>query len=988
MKVRLLLIMVFFMGVSIFAQQKTVTGTVTSDSDPLPGVSVTIKGTTTGTETDFDGKYSIQANVGDVLVFSYLGYKTVEMTVAQSNTIDVSLEEGNNVLDEVIIVGFGTQSKRKLTDNVAKINAADISNIPNPSVLNNIAGKATGVQITQTNGKVEAGLNIRVRGQASISAGTQPLYVLDGIPLINNNESSNGSPTNPLLTLSPNEIESIDILKDASSAAIYGSRGANGVVIITTKKGKEGKAKFNINLSNGFSDRANSRDWLNAAQYVELFLEAGARSPFGNLTGFVQGRFDRYSNNTDWRNAAVDTNWEDLALRKGYTRDVDFSMSGGNSKTTYFFSAAYNDTKGIVRGNQLERISARTNVQHKLTDKFTAGMSVNFSRVDIDRIANDNAFVTPLQAIAQAPISPAYDATGEPFTGTVYANFLLQDKHANYNTIIRRVNGRMYGKYEIIDGLTFNSDFGYDLYTQSEDSFTGRLAPFQSTNGQAFASDVATESFNFSNYFNYDVKFGDDHDLNVVAGTEFNKSKRRRTSVTGTQFPTDDFQTINSAAQITAGTGSFTEFAFVSYFGRATYSFKNKYLFKASVRRDGSSRFGKAVQFGTFTAFSGGWILSEEDFLADNETLTFAKLRASYGTVGNAEIGNFASRGLFGGVSYNQRPGIAPTQPENQQLSWESSTQTDIGFEFGLWNRITGELAYYIKDTDDLIFASPLPPTSGAASINRNIGRIRSKGIEFAFQSKNIVSDDFTWNTNFNIGQNDNEVVRLPGGNDVIGGRNILRQGEVANAFYLIEYAGVDPANGNALYNLNNGTGGTTTDPNAAQRIIVGNPFPEWVGGLTNTFNYKDFDFSFTFQGEFGASIYNSAGRFQSANADWFDNQSADQLRRWQNPGDITDVPEARLAGGNGTAHSTRYLEKGDFVRLRNITLGYTLPKDVLDKAGFSNVRIYMSGFNLLTFTGFTGYDPESRSDAGGIGQVFYSAPAAKTISMGVNLSF
>ncbi len=973
-----------------FAQVREITGIVSDETGPLPGVTVLIKGTTLGTETDFDGRYRIKAKTGDTLLFSFVGMKTSEQTVGTQTTINVKLES-DNLLTEVVVIGFGTQTKRNLTDNVAKINSGDIANVPNPSVINNIAGKAAGVQVSQSNGKVEAGLNVRVRGQASISAGTQPLYVLDGIPLINADESNNGSPTNPLLTLSPNEIESIDILKDASSAAIYGSRGANGVVIITTKKGKEGKAKFSLNISNGISSAANKRDWLNAEEYVELFLEAGENGlNFGGwpAAGFVEARLDRYSDGT-WREGTYDTDWQDIALRDGYTRDVDFSVSGGNAKTTYFFSGAYNDTKGIVKGNNLERISSRLNIQHKLTDKFTAGMNMNFSRVDIDRIANDNAFVTPLQAIAQAPISPAYDANGDPFTNTVYANFLLQDKHAFYNTIIRRVTGRAFANYEFIHGLTFNTDFGYDLYAQTEDSFTGRLAPFQSTNGEAFASNVNTESYNFSNYLSYDVGLPEDHDLNIVLGTEFNKSKRRFTSVTGTQFPTDDFQTINSAAEITAGEGSFTEFSFLSYFARATYSYKNKYLFKASVRRDGSSRFGRSNQFGTFSAFSGGWIISEEDFLIDSEVISFLKLRASYGEVGNAEIGNFAALGLFQGVSYNQRPGIAPTQPGNSQLSWESSSQTDFGLEFGvLNNRITGEFAYYNKDTDGLLFASPLPGSSGATSINRNIGRLRSKGVEFSLQTENITNENFKWTTNFNIGQNDNEVVSLPGGNDVINGRNILREGEVANAFYLIEYAGVDPANGDALYNLNDGSGGTTNDPNSAERVVVGNPFPEWIAGLTNTIKYKGFDFNFTLQGEFGASIYNNGGRFQSANADWFDNQTKDQLRRWQKPGDITDVPQARLGWGNGTAHSTRYLQEGDFIRLRNITLGYTLPKEILDKVKFGNVRVYVSGFNLLTFTDYDGYDPESRSDAGGIGQVFYSAPAAKTVSIGLNLTF
>ncbi len=991
-----------FLGLIVqvtFAQKKSISGSVSDASGKLPGVSVAIKGTSLGTETDFEGNYTISATIGDILVFSYLGYKSSEEKVGTASTINVLLKEDSSELDEVIIVGYGTQSKRKLTDNIVKLSSEDIADVPSPSVMNSLAGKAAGVQVSQTNGKVEGGLNFRIRGQSSISAGSDPLYVLDGIPLINNNESSNGSPTNPLLTLSPNEIESIDILKDASSAAIYGARGANGVVLITTKSGKEGKAKFSVNISNGISEKANSRDWLNAEQYVELFLEAGENGlAYGGwpAEGYVEERLDRYSNNT-WREGTYDTDWEELALVKGYTRDADFSISGGDVKTTYFFSGAYNDTKGIVRGNELNRISSRLNITHKLTDKFSAGMNLSFSRTDIDRIANDNSFVTPLQAIAQAPISPAF-VDGEPFANTVYANFLLQDKYAYYNTIIRRVTGKAFAAYEFTGNLKFNTDFAYDLYSQTEDSFTGSLAPFQATNGEAFASNVDTENYIFSNYLTYNNTFGEDHDLDVVVGTELNKSKRRYTSVTGQQFPTDDFQTISSAAEITAGSGSLTEYAFVSYFARATYAYKDRYLFKASIRRDGSSRFGSDSRFGVFPAFSAGWILSEENFLADNSAISFLKLRASYGQVGNAEIGNFASRGLFGGVSYNQKPGIAPTQAGNNELSWETSDQSDVAVEYGLFNGIlSGEIAYYVKDTKELLFEQPLPLSSGSpeqGGINKNIGRMKSDGLEFSITSKNIQTKNLTWTTSFNIGTNNNEIKELPDGQDVINGQNILREGEAVNSFYLIEYAGVDVDNGDALYYLNTDDGNgtldktTTNDSNSANRIIAGNPFPEVIAGLTNTVIYKDFDFTMTFQGEWGASIYNGGGRFQSVNGDWFDNQTVDQLDRWQNPGDITDVPEARLGWSNGTSHSTRFLEKGDFIRLRNLTLGYSIPKPVIDKLGLSKLRLYFSGFNLLTITDFTGYDPESRSDAGGVGQTFYSAPAAKTYSLGLNITF
>ena len=744
----------------IFAQEKTVTGTVTDDSGPLPGVSILIKGTLTGTETDFDGNYSLKVNTGDVLVFSFVAMATQERTVGTSNVIDVRMI-ADNVLEEVVVVGYGTQSKRTLTDNIVKLNSEDIQGVPTPNVLTSIAGKAAGVQISQTNGKIEGGLNFRIRGQASITAGTSPLYVLDGIPLINTDESNNGAPLNPLLTLNPNEIESIDILKDASSAAIYGSRGANGVVIITTKKGKDGKATFDLNFSNGISEASHKRDWLNADQYIELFTEAAINGyEYGGWpddpVAFVEARFDRYSDGT-WRDRTYDTDWQDIALVKGYTRDADFSMSGGNASTSYFFSGYYNDTKGIVDGNELDKYGARVNISHKLTDKFIIGMNLGYSRVNIDRIADDNAFVTPLQAIAQSPISPAY-VDGEPFRNTVYANYLLQDKYAFYNTKIKRLTGKVFGEYKFTDWLKFNTDFAYDLYNQIEDSFTGRLAPFQSTNGEAFASSVNTENYIVSSYLSFNKIFNDIHDFNLNVGTELTKSSRRYESVTGTEFPTDDFQTISSAAKITAGEGEKTAYAFVSYFARATYTINSKYLFKASVRRDGSSRFGKSEQFGIFPAFSAGWIISEEDFMSNSSIFSFLKLRGSWGVVGNAEIGNFASRGLFGGISYNQRPGITPTQAGNDGLTWEESMQTDVGLEFGLLNnRITGDIAYYIKDTDGLIFGQPLPPSSGdpdGNGINKNIGRISSNGIEITLQTKNIKTEKFSWVTNFNIGQN------------------------------------------------------------------------------------------------------------------------------------------------------------------------------------------------------------------------------------------
>lgn len=976
------------------AQEITVSGVVTDQAGiPIPGANVLVKGTKSSTQTDFSGNFAIKASSNDVLVVSFVGMSTVE--VKASAKVTVKLKDASNLLENVVVVGYGTQSKKKSTDAIARVTAKDIQQIPVSNVQNALVGKLAGVQITQTNGKVEGGVSVRVRGAASISAGKEPLYVLDGIPLITTNESNNGAPTNPLLTLSTNEIESIDVLKDASSAAIYGARGANGVVIITTKKGKEGKGTFSINLSQGVSEATHKRKWLNAAQYVELFTEASI-----NGTGDAseaESYFDAYAAGTDWRNLEVNTDWQDLAFRNGYSTDADFSVSGGDAKTKYFFSGAYNNTSGIIVNNDLERVTARTNISHKLTDRFTAGMNLSFSRSQINRVQDDNSFTTPLQMVAQSPLAPARLADGSPNQNTEYTNYFQAADNSFYKTIVRRVIGKVYGEFKILSFLKANSDFSYDLMSQTEDAWYGKNYPGIGTDGEVFASSVNNETYITSNYLTFDKTFAEKHDVNIVAGMEFNKFNRRYQDVTSIYFPNDTFTTIDGGAEVNAGSGNETDYTFVSQFGRLSYSFANKYLVKASIRRDGSSRFGVNNRFGIFPAVSAGWVVSEENFLKDNSILSYLKLKGSWGKLGNAELGNFASRQFYGPNSYNLKSGLTFTQAGNPNLTWEKSSQIDFGAEVGFLNRINLEFDYYKKATDGLLFSVPLSLSSGATSINQNIGEIESKGVEFVLNTKNIDTQDFKWSTNFNLTTNKTKVISLPNnGKDIIGTYTINRVGENVSSFYLKEYAGVDPANGDALYydgsiTINadgSTTRNTTNDYAAAPRVIAGNPFPTLMAGLTNTINYKGLDFSFTFQGEWGASIYNSAGIYQSVSGDYLDNQTVDQLNRWRNPGDITNVPQARLYGGNGTGHSTRFLDKADFVRLRNLTIGFTLPSSVVKDLGMSSVRFYGTGVNLLTFTNYSGYDPEARRDDSGIGEEFYSAPPARTIALGVNINF
>jgi TonB-linked SusC/RagA family outer membrane protein len=975
--------------------QVKIQGTVADqEGEPLIGVNILQKGTATGTVTDLDGSYSISVSSDDaILIFTYTGFETQEIVVGSRRQIDITLDEGSELLDEVVVVGYGSTSKRNLTDNVSQIGVEALENVPISNFQTGMSGRAAGVRVTPTNGKVDAGMNIRVRGTASVSAGTDPLYVIDGIPLINIDESSGSAgPLNPLLSLSPTEIESIEILKDASSAAIYGARGANGVVLITTKSGKGGKPTVSLNVSTGISNPTNTVEFLNTEQYLELFREAAEYQSWG--PDYIEGLFEDLSGGTEI--GTVDTDWNDVTFRQGTTQNADFSISGGDGKTTYYFGGAYNDTEGIILGNNLERFSGRVNVSRQVNDRFRAGLNLGVSKTVVDRVANDNAFVTPLQAIAQAPLSPPRNADGTPYAGTLYPNFLLEYDYADLQSSIRRITGKVFGEYKILPNLKFNSDFGYDMSYTTEDQFRGSLTPFQSTNGEAYAQTSTTESYVFTNYLTWNQSLGSNNLLTMVAGMEFNDTDRQVNSVTGTEFPSDDFQTINSAAEITAGEGFITAFNFLSYFARATVLLNEKYVFKASIRRDGSSRFGSNNRFGTFPAVSAGWIISEEDFFGSGNILSFLKVRASYGQLGNSEIGNFPSLFLFGGVSYNQRPGLAPTQPGNNDLTWEKSTQTDIGIEFGLLNnRISGEVDYYLKNTDGLLFNVPLPGSSGATSINQNIGLLESSGVEVVLNTENVVGRDFNWTTSFNIAFNENQLQTLPNDNaDIILGRNINRVGESVLSFYMPEYAGVDPDNGDALYYINSEDGGreTTNDVGDANRIVAGQPNPEWIAGLTNTLNYKGLSLDFTFVGEWGASIYNGGGRFQSANGNFEDNQTIDQLNRWQQPGDITDVPQARLFGFNGYAHSTRWLEDASFIRLRSLTLGYNLPKTTLDRLGMSMVKFYVSGTNLLTFTDFSGYDPEARADsfANGFsgGEAFYSAPLAKTVVFGLNVNF
>ncbi len=1013
-KPTLLLVAVMLLGLlQAAAQTKKISGRITStkDGSPLPGVSVMAKGASEGTITENDGTYQLQVPQNtSVIIFSSVGYLTKEVEIA-GPLVNVSLDDATaQSLDEVVVVGFGTKIKRDITGNIARIKGEEIANTPVPNFNQALQGRAAGVFVESQNGKVGEGVKVRIRGSGSISASNSPLYVVDGIPI-----SEAGISGNALVDINFNDIESFEILKDASAAAIYGSRAANGVVLITTKKGKAGKTSLNVNAQYGLNRPTGHREFLNAAEYIQLISEAAINSDIidginpldpadypGSWLEFVEGRFTRYSGWSDWRNVETNTNWENLAYNKSSaTKIIDINASGGTEKTRFFASGSYSNQDGILINNAFQRLSGRLNLEHDASDRVKIGMNMSLARTFSNRVTADNGFQTPLQMVALAPITPPRNQNGVLYNTptTTYYNGLLEIDQVKRSSVGFRNLGSFFLNYKILKNLVFKTDFGLDIRHQTDDYYGSPLSlTGTGINGYGSSQWLKSVNYNTNNYFNYHTTLKDIHDVDVTAGMSYQKYNEEYAFVEGQDFPSDDLSRLASAGEITGGTSTGTLTSFLSYFARANYKFDNKYLFAVSGRVDGSSRFGKDNRFGFFPSVSAGWILSEENFMASSSTVSFLKIRGSWGITGNAEgFGNFSQLGLWGASKYNNASGLVPTQLANPELRWEKSEQVDIGIDFGLFNnRISGEIDYYVRNTRDLIYNVPVPGTSGFATQTVNIGSMQNRGVEFVLNSTNISSRDFRWSTSFNIAYNRNKITKLDGDQTIIPGNdgrflNSLIVGEAIGVFYGPKYAGVDPDNGDALWYTEDGKT-TTNDYNDAGTFVVGNPNPDWIGGLNNTINYKGFELNFLFQGVFGNQIQNGAGAFMSSGADWFDNQTKDQLRRWQNPGDVTDVPQLRFAYSNGTGASSRYTENGSYVRLKNLTLGYTLPSTVIKKLRISSAKIYITGVNLLTFTKYTGWDPEVNTDfrAGNRNQGgdFYAAPQIKSLTAGINIGF
>ena len=1008
----LLWMVAMLLSVSSWAQTKTVSGTVTSmiEGEPLPGVSIRVKDSGNGTVTNIDGQYTLEVPGSNaVLVFSYVGYTTEEVTVGNQTTINLAMAEDIETLGEVIVVGYGVQEKREVTGSIAKVDGDKIASIPTPSFESALQGRAAGVQVIQGSGLAGSGSVIRIRGVSAISASGDPLYVIDGVPVIQENFLSGNRGAmnqNPLATINPEDIASVEILKDAGAAAIYGSRGANGVILVTTKRGKKGAGKFSFSSEHGISGAAVRPEFLNTQEWIQLRQEAWEND--GN-TGpvWLPGYTSEESTSEERANAvarALETNtdWWDETTRTGFLQEYNLAYNRGTEKLSTYISASYSDNQSFLKGNSYERLSGRVNINAKVISGLDVSLTSTVSSGINNRI--DAAWSGGLgQAMSTAlPYYPIYNDNGTYFTNG--SNPVRTRELLDWRTRDLRTLSTLTLNYSLMDNLNLRVVGGYDYIDSNDDTFSPAELRGQEVS-QGIRNKFFSENYTVSLQADYNLNF-DNSNLKLLAGTEYQDKSTYYggfdvfgLNVPIYKFADSDLDKIDK----NFSTPQFTKF--FSYFGRATYNLKDRYILQGIARVDASSTFGPENQYGFFPSVSAAWILSEEDFMANNQLFSFLKLRGSYGLIGTAPGESNLYRGTYkteGNTDYLGNPVIYPIRIPNPELKWQTTYNTDLGLEFGIWdNRVTGELAYYRKITEDIIVIRNNPPSTGFANFADNIGSVRNSGIEFDFTSKNIIKNDFSWSTSFNIAHNSNEILSL---GDLTpdaagGGTNDTRvaEGYPIGSNFLVRYAGVDAEDGLPIWLDANGY--ETKTFSLDHRVFVGDVLPDFTGGISNSFTYKSFDLNFLFVYTIGGNIYDgSAKRQLGVVSDW--NMRTEIANRWTGPGD-TDAQFPRLSldpypglPDEWQYNSTMFLYDASYLRLRNLSIGYNLPASFASKIGASNARLSLSGMNLLTFTKYPG-DPEIARDFENLQDrnlspnvTYLTTPQQRSLTLGVNVTF
>lgn len=944
---------------------------------PIPGVSVQIVGTDKGTITNFEGDFTLEYNFNpeSQLRFTYLGFQTLVVSVDGRSEIRVQLEENVSALEEIIVVGYGAQVKKDITGSVSTIEGESFESRPNVRVGSLIQGQTSGVRVISGSGKPSSGFSVRIRGTNSINASSEPLYVVDGVP------------TTDTRSINPSDIESITVLKDASSAAIYGAQGANGVVLITTKRGTTLKPKVSIDSYVGFDQVWNTLPVLNGEQYRDLMTEMGL--------------------STDWDSFTERTDWQNEIFRNGLSQNYQASVSGRTKSTNYFISAGYLDQQGAVKSSELQRTNFKINIDQEINDWIKIGSRIAYTvyrDVDVNDNNNVNQGGVLLGALTTPSILGVYNDQGM-FTSNPFQNW--ENPLASTDGLDREFNserflGNVYLEAKFLKNFKYRFNYGIDRNNGIFDSF---LDPFRTGFGSAIGGQ-AINNTNRNSYYIVDNTLSytteiKKHKIEALVGTVAQKFKFENSSIETRNFSSGSITTPNGGSELFNATASKSEKSNASFLSRANYDFDDKYLVTANFRVDGSSVFGPDNRWGYFPSFSVGWRLSNENFLENSTLVDDFKLRAGWGIVGNDNINPYSYLGRvgiganypFGGVA---QPGTFPASIENLELKWEESEQTNIGIDLTvLDNRLTITADAYIKNTRDLLLNSVLPTSTGFDSAIQNIGEIQNRGLEFAFNSTNIQTDNLKWSSSFNISFNRNEVIDIVGQQllqgGIAGGRgeaSLVREGEPLGTLFGYIYGGVDPTTGNAFYIDNEGN--STFTPSPDDRTIIGDANPDFYYGFTNTLSYKNFELFVFMQGSQGNDLLNVT-RIETEGMIDPKNQSTAVLDRWRSPGDVTNIPRSSFGNSDNSRVSTRFVEDASYLRFKAITLSYNMPEKILDFLDVTAFKIYATGENIFTITNYSGFDPEVNAFGGSNtvqGIDFGTYPQTRNLIFGLNLTF
>jgi TonB-linked SusC/RagA family outer membrane protein len=996
-----------------FAQTRTVTGQVTDEAgNPILNASVLIKGSAVGTVTDAKGGFSLSVPASArSLVISFVNYLPVTVPIT-GKPLSVVLKPTATSLQEVVVVAYGTEKKSDMTGAVSTVKGGELENKPFTSVDKALQGEVPGLQSVAASGAPGASQDIRIRGIGSISAGSSPLWVIDGVIVTTGDLSTITTTANPLSSLNPDDIDNISVLKDAEAASRYGSRAANGVIIVTTKKGRAGRTRFNFSTEvgqNSFAYRNNNNKPMTSDQLFTMtrigLVNAGLTVGAADSTMATQLLYGNGQN----------TNWIDEVTRKGAQEQYNLSLSGGNDKTTVYASGGYFHQTGTTIATDFRRWSGDLSVTHKATDWFTLNSNLNGGFGYQLTPSNGGAFANPVgAAFFLLPSLHPYNPDGSINYNS--PEFSPTGISAQYNPLAiatldhfrlgqLNLRGNVSGEIRFLRNFTFTSLFGSEFLDLEENNYNNpAYGDGTSTDGLAVSAYTRVFNWIWTNTLEYKANLNKDKDisLDAKAGYESNLYKYYSLSASNTVLP--DIPSLTYAGVGASPTNAFalpSGYSVVSLFAFGDLNIKDKYIIGASIRRDGSSKFGANDRYGDFYSVGASWNVNNEHFLSGSRIISLLKLRASYGANGNSSgIGYYTSLASYGygndpyitspgSFHYNEAPGSGPNNLGNPNLTWEKNLPLDVGVDFGLLkDRITGTVDYYSRKTTNLLVQVPLPPTGGYPYQNENIGSMTNKGIEVALGGTPVLTKDFSWRISVNFSHNVNKVTQLYQGQSVPNGYFLISQGQDIQTYYLRQWAGVDPANGNPLWYTDGTKKATTSDFNSASPVSKYSASPKYFGGVTNTFTYKGFNLSFMFYYNLGNYVYDSwAYYLESDGYSYNSNELSIETQAWQTPGQKTNVPKfVAYNTSNSNGNSTRFLYKGDYVRLRNAELGYTLPKTLTDRLHISSLGVYVRGTNLWTLVKDKNlpYDPEQGITSTTNLEVFIP----KTISAGLKLGF